>query len=93
MLTIFNFENRFAPIVREKVEKLLDENDLSIKSVVMQPNDEQLWKDCPNFFIMTSESVDEGLAGKLIRDFDWPSVGVEVPLEIKGRRESAEIRK
>jgi hypothetical protein len=81
MLTIFNFENRFASIVKENVERLLDENDLSVKSILIQDNNEQHGKESNNFLVMTSSVVDEGLAGKLIREFDWPSVGVEIPVE------------
>jgi len=81
MLTIFNFENRFASIVKENVERILDENDLSVKSILIQDKDEPHGKESNNFFVMTSDVVDEGLAGKLIREFDWPSVGVEIPME------------
>lgn len=83
MLRIFNFENRFASIVKETVERLLDENDLAINSVAMQPLHDAAFKDSPHFFIMTKDDIDEGLAGDLIRSFNWPSVGVEIPVETK----------
>ena len=78
MFIQFYFDNEYKTIVEKKILELLDENDVSEKAVVLDTA-----PDRHKFCVVAIDSVDEGLAVKLIKEFDWPSMGVERPVDTK----------